>query len=88
MRQGLLVFYGNINLNLLVRNVYQFHVYFHVRIKLHHLRPNEDNFNKVKNSYKKVHTVAFVWFDYSVIAFDYSVNTNKIWRDCDLVQKL
>ena len=40
--------------NLLVRSVYRFHVYFHVRLILHDLDtplPHEDGFSKVKNSY-------------------------------------
>ena len=42
--------------NLLVRAVYRFHVYFHVRLTLHELRislPHEDHFSKVKNAYEK-----------------------------------
>ena len=42
--------------NLLVCSAYRFHVYFHVRIILHHLSislPRKDGFNKVKNSYIK-----------------------------------
>ena len=40
--------------NLLFRSVYRFHMYFHVRIILHHLGislPHEDGFSKVKNPY-------------------------------------
>ena len=40
--------------NLLVRSVYRFHVYFHIRLILHELGvylPYEDGFSKVKNSY-------------------------------------
>ena len=40
--------------NLLVRSVYRFHVYFHIRLVSHELRislPHEDSFSKVKNSY-------------------------------------
>ena len=39
--------------NLLVRNVYSFHVYFHERLILHDLGvflPHENGFSKVKNS--------------------------------------
>ena len=39
--------------NLLVRAVYRFHVYFHVRLILHDLGnplPHEDGFSKVKNA--------------------------------------
>ena len=41
---------------MLVRAVYRFHVYFHVRFILHDLGislPHEDGFNKVKNTYIK-----------------------------------
>ena len=40
--------------NLLVRSVYRYHVYFHVRLKLHDLGiplPHENGFSKVKNAY-------------------------------------
>ena len=40
--------------NLLVRAVYRFHVYFHVRLKMHGLGislAHEDGFSKVKNAY-------------------------------------
>ena len=40
--------------NLLVRSVYRFHVYFHIRLLLHELGfflPHEDSFSKVKNAY-------------------------------------
>ena len=40
--------------NLLVRSVYRFHVYFHIRLILHELGIfllHEDGFSKVKNSY-------------------------------------
>ena len=40
--------------NLLVRSVYKFHVYFHVRLISHELGislPHEDGFSKVKNAY-------------------------------------
>ena len=40
--------------NLLVRSVYRFHVYFHIRLILHELGislPNEDGFSKAKNAY-------------------------------------
>ena len=42
--------------NLLVRAVYRFHVYFHVRLILHDLvilLPHKDGFTKVKNAYIK-----------------------------------
>ena len=40
----------------LVRAVYGFHVYFHVRLILHELRislPRKDGFSKVKNHYER-----------------------------------
>ena len=40
---------------MLVRAVYRFHVYFHVRLilhKLHNSLPHEDGFSKVKNDYE------------------------------------
>ena len=40
--------------NLLVRTVYRFHVYFHVRLILNEIGislPHEDGFSKVKNAY-------------------------------------
>ena len=60
--------------NLLVCRVRRFHVYFHVRIILHHLGtslPHEDSFSKVKNSYIKS--------AYYSICDDYGVNADKIW---------
>ena len=42
--------------NLLVRSVYRFHVYFHLRLILYELGislPHEDGFSKVKNAYIK-----------------------------------
>ena len=42
--------------NLLVRNVYKFHVYFHVRLVLYDLGiplPHEDGFSKAKNAHIK-----------------------------------
>ena len=57
--------------NLLLRSVYRFHMYFHVRLILHDLSislPQEDRFSKVKNAYiKSAH--------YS-ICDDYGVNPN------------
>ena len=44
--------------NLVVRAVYRFHVYFHLRLILHDLGislPNEDGFSKVKNGILRVH---------------------------------
>ena len=40
--------------NLLIRSVYRFHVYFHIRLILHELGiylPHEDGFSKVKKAY-------------------------------------
>ena len=58
--------------NLLVRSVYRFHVYFHVRLILHDLSillPHEDGFSKVKNAYIKR--------AYYSICDDYSVNGDE-----------
>ena len=60
--------------NLLVRIVYRFHVYFHVRIILHRLDfslPHKDDFSKVKNYYIKS--------AYYSICDDYGVNSDKTW---------
>ena len=58
--------------DLLVLSVYRFHVYFHVRMILHHLGmslPHEDDFSKVKDSYvKSAH--------YN-ICDDYGINTDE-----------
>ena len=58
--------------NLLVRSVYRFHVYFHVRLILHDLSillPHEDGFSKVKNAYIKR--------AYYSICDDYGVNGDE-----------
>ena len=60
--------------NLLVRSVYRFLVYFHVRLILHDLGaplPYEDGFSKVKNSYVKS--------VYYSICDGYAVNPNETW---------
>ena len=60
--------------NLLVRSVYRFHVYFHVRLILHDLGvslPQEDVFSKFKNTYIKS--------DYYSICDDYGVNPDETW---------
>ena len=49
--------------NLLVRSVYRFHVYFHVRLILHDLGislPHEDGFSKVKMLTFRVRITVFV----------------------------
>ena len=59
--------------NLLIRNVYKFHVCFHVRLILPELGislPLEDGFSKVKNT--------FVRSAYYSICDEYGVNTDKI----------
>ena len=64
--------------NLLVRSVYRFHVYFHVRLILHDLGislPHEDGFSKVKNAYIKS--------AYYSICDDYGVNADKTWMHED-----
>ena len=58
--------------NLLVRSVYRFHVYFHIRLILHELGislPHEDGFSKVKNAYIKS--------AYYSICDDYGVDANE-----------
>ena len=60
--------------NLLVRAVYRFYVYFHVRLILHELSislPHEDGFSKVKNAYMKN--------AYYSICNDYGVNPDETW---------
>ena len=60
--------------NLLVRSVYRFHVYFHVRLILHDLGislPHEDGFSKVKNAQIKS--------AYYSVCDDYGVNPDKTW---------
>ena len=62
------------HLNLLVRAVYKFHVYFHIRLILHELGiflPDEDGFSKVKNSY--------IQNAYYSLCDDYSVDPSKTW---------
>ena len=66
------------HLNLLVRSVCRFHVYFHVRIILPHLGislPHEDGFGKVKNPYIKR--------EYYSICDDYGVNTDETLMNRD-----
>ena len=60
--------------NLLVRAVYKFHVYFHIRLTLHDLGiplPHEDGFSKVKNSY--------INSAYYNICHKYDVDPTEIW---------
>ena len=64
--------------NLLVRSVYRFHVYFHVRLILHDLiisLPHEDGFSKFKNSYMKS--------AYYSVSDDYGVNPDETWMHRD-----
>ena len=59
---------------MLVRAVYRFHVYFHVRLILHDLGislPHEDDFSKVKNAYIKS--------VYQSICDDYGVSPDETW---------
>ena len=61
-------------LNLLVRAVYRFHVYFYLRIILHELGillPHGDGFSKVKNAYIKS--------AYYGICDDYDVDPIETW---------
>ena len=58
--------------NLLVRSVYRFHVYFHIRLILHELGiplSHEDGFSKVRNAYIKS--------GYYNICDDYGVNPDE-----------
>ena len=60
--------------NLLVRSVYRFHVYFHIRLillELGILLPHEDDFAKVKNSY--------IQSTYYSPCDDYRVDPTKAW---------
>ena len=60
--------------NLLVRSIYRFHVYFHVRSILHDLGiplPHEDGFSRVKNAYIKS--------AYYSICDDYGVDVDETW---------
>ena len=60
--------------NLLVRSVYRFHVYFHIRLILHELGislPHEDGFSKVKNTYIKS--------AYYSTCDDYGVDPTETW---------
>ena len=60
--------------NLLVRAVYRFHVYFHVRLTLHELHislPHEDDFSKVKNDYERS--------AYYSVSDQYGVNPDETW---------
>ena len=60
--------------NLLVRSVYRFHVYFHIRLLLHELGfflPHEDSFSKVKNAY--------IESAYYSICDDYGVDADETW---------
>ena len=64
--------------NLLVRSVYRFHVYFHVRLILHELGislSHEDGFRKVKNAYIKS--------TYYSICDDYGVDADETWMHGD-----
>ena len=60
--------------NLVVRAVYRFHVYFHVRLILHQLHislPHEDGFNKVKNNYEDS--------AYYSVCDEYGVDPTETW---------
>ena len=64
--------------DLLVRCVYRFHVYFHIRLILLDLGiplPHKDGFSKVKNSYIKS--------AYYSICDDYGVNADETWMHGD-----
>ena len=76
---GLCISWQHLNhANLLVRAVYRFHLYFHVRSILHSLRtplPYEDGFSKVKNSY--------INSAYYAILNDYRVDADETWMHGD-----
>ena len=60
--------------NLLVRSVFRFHVYFHVRLILHDLGtplPYKDGFSKVKNAY--------ITSAYYSICDEYGVDATETW---------
>ena len=60
--------------NLLVRSVYVFHEYFHIRLILYELGislPQEDDFSNVKNAY--------INSAYYSICDDYGVDANESW---------
>ena len=60
--------------NLLVRSVYRYHLYFHVKLILHDLGtplPYEYDLSKVKNGYIKT--------AYYNIRDEYGVNPNETW---------
>ena len=60
--------------NLLVRAVYRFHVYFHIRLIFHELGislPHEDGFSKVKNDYD--------YRVYCIACGQYGVNPDETW---------
>ena len=60
--------------NLLVRAVYKFHVYFHVRLILHELHislPHEYGFSKGKNAYERS--------VYYSVCNQYGVNPDETW---------
>ena len=62
------------HLNLLVRSVYRFHVYFYIRLILHELGislPHEDGFNKVKNIY--------IQSGYYSLRDDHGVDPSETW---------
>ena len=64
--------------NLLVRSVYRFHVYFHVRLILHDLiisLPHEDGVSKFKNSY--------IESAYYSVSDDCGVNPDETWMHRD-----
>ena len=69
------IFWQHLNhLNLLVRSVYRFHVYFHIRLILHKLGislPHEDGFSNVKNSY--------IQSAYYSLCNDYGVDPSRTW---------
>ena len=60
--------------NLLVRPVYRFHVYFHIRSilqELHISLPHEDGYSKVKNDYERS--------AYYSVCDQYGFDPNETW---------
>ena len=64
--------------NPLIKSVYRFHVYYHIRLILNQLGiplPQEQRFNKVENPYFKS--------DYYTICREYGVDPNEVWMTGD-----
>ena len=60
--------------NMLIRSVYRFHVYYHMRLILNKLKvvlPHEERYKKTNNNYSKE--------DYFKICDEYGVDPNETW---------